>query len=160
MHGVGPARRAGAEEPLPPVRLWADCEVVGNDMKIEIYKRGQGKYTRLGTLIGVMIMAVFGAARLSDLLQAVASPYVQFGVPAAVVIVVGLVMAWLINRARPADFLIATEGEMKKVSWSSRKELVGSTKVVIVTTFIMAGALFAVDMILTILFRRLGILGA
>jgi len=40
---------------------------------------------------------------------------------------------------------------MKKVSWSSRKEVVGSTKVVIVTTFIMAGILFGVD----ILFQRL-----
>jgi len=159
MHGVGTARRAGAEEPLPPVRLWAYCEVVGNDMKIEIYKRSQGKYTRLGTLIGVMIVAMFGAAKLSNLLQAVASPYVQFGVPAAVVILVGLLMVWVINRGKSADFLIATEGEMKKVSWSSRKELIGSTKVVIVTTFIMAGVLFAVDIVLNVLFRRLGILG-
>ncbi len=129
-------------------------------MKIEIYKRGQGKYTRLGTLIAAMIIAVFGAAELSGHLHGVTNPYLQFGIPAGVVIGLGLLIAWVVNRPGSADFLIATEGEMKKVSWSSRKEVVGSTKVVIVTTFIMAGVLFGVDMILAMLFRQLGILGA
>ena len=31
MHGVDLARRAGAEEPESPVRLWAKCKAVGND---------------------------------------------------------------------------------------------------------------------------------
>ncbi len=128
-------------------------------MKIEIYKRGQGKFTRLGTLIGVLIIGVFGAAELSSQLKTVANPYIQFGVPAGVVIAMGLLVAWIINRPSSADFLIATEGEMKKVSWSSRKEVIGSTKVVVVTTFIMAGVLFAVDLVLNVLFHRLGIMG-
>lgn len=129
-------------------------------MKIEIYKRGQGKFTRLGTLIGMLIIGVFGAAELSSQLKTVANPYIQFGVPAGVVIALGLVVAWIINRPSSADFLIATEGEMKKVSWSSRKEVIGSTKVVVVATFIMAGVLFAVDLVLNVLFHRLGIIGS
>jgi len=128
-------------------------------MKIEIYKRGQGKFTRLGTLIGVLIIGGFGAAELSSQLKTVANPYIQFGVPAGVVIALSLLVAWIINRPSSADFLIATEGEMKKVSWSSRKEVIGSTKVVVVTTFIMAGVLFAVDLVLNVLFHRLGIMG-
>ena len=39
---------------------------------------------------------------------------------------------WLLGRnPRSVDFLIATEGEMKKVNWSTRREIVGSTLVVI-----------------------------
>jgi len=128
-------------------------------MKIEIYKRGQGKYTRLGTVMGVLVIAVFGAAALSNQLKTVVNPYIQFGVPAAAVVVLGLLVAWIVNRPGPADFLIATEGEMKKVSWSSRKEIIGSTKVVIVTTIIIAGVLFAVDLILSALFVKLGVMG-
>ncbi|MSR18877.1 MAG: preprotein translocase subunit SecE [Phycisphaerales bacterium] len=36
---------------------------------------------------------------------------------------------------RSVDFLVATEAEMKKVNWSTRREIVGSTIVVIFTAF-------------------------
>jgi len=125
-------------------------------MKVEIYKKGQGKYTRLGTLIGVSIIAVAGAVKLSEVLGT-QDPYVQYGVPAVVVLIVGLFVAWLINRPKTTDFMIATEGEMKKVSWSNRKEIVGSTKIVIVTTAILASVLFAVDILLILFFRWIGL---
>jgi len=48
---------------------------------------------------------------------------------------------------------------MKKVSWSSRKEVVGSTKVVIVTTLIVAMILYGVDIMFRLFFIRLGVLG-
>ncbi len=128
-------------------------------MKIEIYKRGQGKYTRLGSWAAAMVITMFGAAELAKSLEGAGNPYIQFGIPAAVVLVVAMFVGWLINKRKPADFLIATEGEMRKVSWSSRKEVIGSTKVVIVTTFIMMGVLFAMDMTLTVLFGWLGIIG-
>ena len=130
-------------------------------MKIEIYKKGQGRYTRVGTFVGVMIIAVAGAAALSKKLGGVTgiSPYLRFGVPAAVALAIGFLAFWMMNRPKTADFLIQTEGEMKKVSWSSRKEIIGSTKVVIVTTFILAGLLFAVDLGFVVVFRFLGIMG-
>jgi len=128
---------------------------------LEIYKRGQGKYTRLGTFIGVMIVAVTGAGALSRKLAGYAvtrEPVIRFGIPALLVVAAALLTFWIVNRAKSADFLIATEGEMKKVSWSSRKEIAGSTKVVIVTTFIMAALLFGVDMMFQFLFRWLKVL--
>jgi preprotein translocase subunit SecE len=85
--------------------------------------------------------------------------YLRFGIPLVVLAGLGLLMFWLVNRPKNADFLIATEGEMKKVSWSSRKEVIGSTKVVIVTTFIMAALLFLVDMIFANLFQVIKITG-
>ena len=127
----------------------------------EIYKRGQGKYTRVGTFAGVMLVGVIGAFFLSQKLDAYVSEnaYLQFGIPALLVAAMVWLMFWIVNRPRSADFMIATESEMKKVSWSSRKEVVGSTKVVIVTTFIMAAILFSVDVLFTLIFTRLGIMG-
>ncbi|MCK4850305.1 MAG: preprotein translocase subunit SecE [Phycisphaerae bacterium] len=53
--------------------------------------------------------------------------------------------------------MIATEGEMKKVSWSSKKEIIGSTKVVIVTLLIMGLVLFLVDLFFMRLMKFLNV---
>jgi len=133
-----------------------------NVAKIEIYKRGQGKHTRVATFIAAMVIIVIGAIALSEKLSGYDStkwPPVRFGVPTGLVAVLTLLMFWIVNRPKSADFLIATEGEMKKVSWSSRKEIVGSTKVVIVTTFLMAGILFFVDILFQMMFAKMGVIG-
>ncbi|MCJ7545130.1 MAG: preprotein translocase subunit SecE [Phycisphaerae bacterium] len=127
---------------------------------LEIYKRGQGKYTRITTFLGVVLLAAIGAVRLSEELTTVQlSPLVRYGIATALVVIAAVVMFWIVNRPRSADFMIATEGEMKKVSWSSRKEVVGSTKVVIITTLILTVILFAVDMLFTQLFVWMKVLG-
>ena len=56
------------------------------------------------------------------------------------------------------DFMNATEGEMKKVSWSSRNELIGSTKVVIAATIFLGGLLFVVDAAFIKFFQFIGVL--
>lgn len=130
--------------------------------KLEIYKRNQGKYTRVVSFLGVMTVGLIGAFVLSRSLSAyewTRLPYVRYGIPTVLVGGLALLMFWMVNRPRSADFLIATEGEMKKVSWSSRKEIVGSTKVVIVTTMIMSLVLFAVDLMFTLLFQHMRIMG-
>ena len=66
---------------------------------------------------------------------------------------------WLVGVNRKAcDFLIATEGEMKKVSWSTKNELWGSTKVVIFFTLLMALLLFIVDLFFLFVFSAIGVL--
>ena len=64
-----------------------------------------------------------------------------------VAIVLGALAWWLINRPKHAEFLIQTDGEMKKVSWTSRRELIGSTKVVVFFMFFIAFVLFGYDII-------------
>jgi preprotein translocase SecE subunit len=54
--------------------------------------------------------------------------------------------------------MIATEGEMKKVNWSTRREIIGSTKVVIVFTLLLTLVLFVVDMIFITFFGWIGVL--
>jgi preprotein translocase SecE subunit len=53
----------------------------------------------------------------------------------------------LMNKPENVDFLIATDSEMKKVNWTSRKELVGSSKVVILFMFFIAAYLFLNDLL-------------
>ncbi|MCP4377653.1 MAG: preprotein translocase subunit SecE [bacterium] len=122
----------------------------------KIYKVTQGRYTRTLTFAGAMLVAVSGAYVLSGRLYGVA-PYIRYGVPSLVVVLIGLLAFWMVNRPRSADFLIATEGEMKKVAWSGKKEVIGSTKVVIVTTLMIAMLLFGVDILFTVLFKKIGV---
>ena len=65
----------------------------------------------------------------------------------------------VVNYPRFADFLIAVEAEMNKVSWPSRTELIRSSIVVIFVIFALAIILFGYDMLWRFLFKEvLGIL--
>lgn len=133
----------------------------------QVYKSGQGYYTRMGTgvFFGVLILwaAHFVYEQMTGYGQtgsAVAS-LLRYGVPVAVLAALGLLLYWIVCvNHRAIDFFIATEGEMKKVSWSSRREVIGSTKVVIATTIIMGGLLFLVDLLFLMLFSEIGVLRA
>jgi preprotein translocase subunit SecE len=74
-----------------------------------------------------------------------------------VAIFVGLCVLtyWLLNRPSVADFLIASEGELKKVNWSSRKEVAVSTFVVILVVLVMGVILGVTDLVFTLIFRSL-----
>ncbi len=119
--------------------------VAGGPGFFAVYKPGQGYYTRLGTAIGGGAVVVFGANYLYGQLGRF-SPAVTLGVPSILLAVLGVVLFWIVGSNRKTnDFFIATEGEMKKVSWSTKKEVIGSTKVVLAFTFMMALFLFVVD---------------
>jgi preprotein translocase subunit SecE len=64
----------------------------------------------------------------------------------------------VVNYARFADFLIAVEAEMNKVSWPSRQELYRSSLVVIVVIFALAAVLFTYDIFWGWLFELIGVL--
>lgn len=83
--------------------------------------------------------------------------YVINGVPALLFAAVGTVFYWLLNKRRAVDFLIATESELKKVSWSSRKEVAGSTLVVIVTIILMGLFLYFADYIIYLVLQLLNV---
>jgi preprotein translocase SecE subunit len=51
----------------------------------------------------------------------------------------------VVNMPAFAEFLIATEAEMNKVSWSTRRKLFQDTIVVLITTFLMTAFLLFVD---------------
>ena len=111
-----------------------------------IYKKNQGYWTRMGTAIAAANRAVKLARDTT------------IGICAGVLIGYGLLVFWLRNKPANADFLIATDSEMKKVNWTSRKELMGSTKVVIIFMFLIAVMLFAFDIFFGYLFYYMRVL--
>ena len=112
-----------------------------------IYKRGQGKYTRLCSAFGVAIIAALGCLQLYKKLDATdLGLWIETMVPTGLFVALAIFIFWLINKPGTADFLIAAEGEMKKVSWSSKKEIMVSTIVVIVVVILMASLLGSTDL--------------
>jgi preprotein translocase SecE subunit len=68
-------------------------------------------------------------------------------VPFLVLVAAGWFTWRLVNWPTFADFLIATEAEMNKVSWTTRKRLYTDTIVVLVTVVLMTVFLFLVDIL-------------
>ncbi len=148
----------GASDALPVRRPG------GESRFFEIYKPGQGYYTRMCTAIGGGVLILGAGNFIFDQMAVYQTDaqwtlWLRVGIPTLVVVGLGLLLYWLVGVKRGAcDFLIATEGEMKKVSWSSRNELIGSTKVVIATTLFLAILLFVVDMFFMKFFSFIGVL--
>ena len=129
----------------------------------DMYKPGQGYYTRIWTGVGwgvlVCWMAYFFYEKLELVGSGATTKYIQVGVAVGIMISLGLLGYWALalNR-RVCDFLIATEGEMKKVNWTSRKEIIGSTKVVVFVLVALSIILFVVDVFFMVFFNSIGIL--
>lgn len=85
-------------------------------------------------------------------------PSIQYTVP--LLLILGSIwFAWrVVNVPAFADFLIATEGEMNKVSWSTQKKLIQDTIVVLSTVFLMSVFLFVVDYGWKLILQPLGVL--
>ncbi|MBN1344918.1 MAG: preprotein translocase subunit SecE [Phycisphaerae bacterium] len=150
-----PARRLGAG------RVPRGARVGG----LSIYKPGQGYYTRVGTAIGAGVLIagmwnyLYGVLGVYVDAEKAWTFYVQLGVPTLVGALIGVVVYWLVGRkASTCDFMILTEGEMKKVSWSSRKEVIGSTKVVVFVVIAMSIYLFVADYLFSLFFHWIGVL--
>jgi len=85
-------------------------------------------------------------------------PGVQFSGP-ILLIIVALWVSWkVVNIPVFADFLIATEAEMNKVSWTTKKKLFHDTIVVLTTLVLMSVFLFAMDQFWRIFLTKAGVL--
>jgi preprotein translocase SecE subunit len=103
----------------------------------------------LGTGNNWELTIPFTEARSGDTLSQAYLP-LMFQVHYTLPVVFFLVLIWVawrvVNWPLFTDFLIATEAEMNKVSWTPRKRLVQDTIVVLVTVFLITAFLFAVDL--------------
>ena len=118
-------------------------------MILSVYKRGQGRYTRMASAGGGAVIVGLGCLQLYRTLDAAdLGLWVETMVPVGLFVAMALLILWLVNKSNIADFMIAAEGEMKKVNWSSRQEIVVSTVVVIAVVVIMAVLLGAADLAL------------
>ena len=133
-------------------------------MSVGIYKQGQGYWVRLMSSIGFGLLIMMGVMWLWDQLAGVQigtleSVYVQGGVSVLVVAICGIIGYYLIGRKpKLVDFMIATEGEMRKVNWSTRREIVGSTILVILLTLFIAIFCQIADLVFSAFFQWGGVL--
>lgn len=158
--------RGGAgKAPPPPEYKPAATAGGGGRGFFTIYKKGQGYWTRMGTVAGAALLALLSAQFFYTegrvwFQHANGRPNmpVVLGVVAGFLVVFAIVVFRIINRPTVVDFLIATDSEMKKVNWTTRAELIGSTKVVIFFMFIIAVLLFSFDTIFGFVFHWLKVL--
>jgi preprotein translocase SecE subunit len=130
------------------------------------YKRTQGMRIRRGTMLAIMLLTGCGIYSIlaRDTLRTASSdawrvsiPFthgtsltilgdLQFTVP----ILLAALSLWfayrLVNYPGFADFLIATEAEMNKVSWVTRRRLYQDTIVVLTTVVLLTAFMFVVDL--------------
>jgi preprotein translocase SecE subunit len=127
------------------------------------YKASQGLRVRRGTILGILAVAGCGIYTMwirnpllgdweltlpyTDGLVLPLLPYKKYTLPLLLALA-ALWFAWrVVNYPTFADFLIATEAEMNKVSWTTRKRLVQDTIVVLVTVVLLTFFLFIVDIL-------------
>ena len=124
-----------------------------------IYKPGQGKWVRWGTVAGMGILAALGTywVGYSDPNIAQLGRIGQLSAAVVWVLLWVWVTFWFVNSPKYGEFMIMTESEMRKVSWPSRKEVVTSVKIVIILTLLMGVMLGLVDIGFIWLFRLLGL---
>jgi preprotein translocase subunit SecE len=118
-------------------------------MGLSVYKRGQGRYTRMLSALGGAVIVAIGCLQLYRTLDAAdIGLWVETMVPVGLFIGLSVLMMWMVNNPNIADFMISAEGEMKKVNWSTRQEVVVSTVVVISVVIILAVLLGVSDYVL------------
>jgi preprotein translocase SecE subunit len=131
-----------------------------------IYKKGQGYWTRMGTVICVALIGAFTAYNLyayiptflPETIKGKTPVMIGLGVAVGFAIAYTIICWRLMNKPTNVDFLIATDSEMKKVNWTSRRELIGSTKVVVIFMFLTALFLFVCDIVFIFIMRLLHVL--
>ncbi len=140
------------------------------------YKGSQGQKVRRGTILGVLILAGCGIYTLLERKTVGVSANWQVTVPftgghhlvflpdvgLTLPLLLSALSLWLayrvVNLPTFADFLIATEAELNKVSWTTRPRLIQDTVVVMVTVILLTLFLFMVDQSWGFILSRIGVL--
>ncbi|MGI9470767.1 MAG: preprotein translocase subunit SecE [Rubripirellula sp.] len=124
-----------------------------------VYKPNQGRIVRQLTALAIWVISALGCWALYSTLRGnlESGSYLVPVIP-GVLLMAG---AWfgyrVVNWPRFADFLIAVEAEMNKVTWPSKDELVRASIVVIFTIFFLAISLFLFDILWQQVFTMLGV---
>jgi len=125
-------------------------------LTVGIYKRSQGRITRQVTFAALAIAITVGFFRLYQTLDGSIGNK-AFGISFWLPGLLGLVGWWVCYRAVNlpgfADFLIAVEAEMNKVSWPTRGELFRASMVVLICIIFLALVLFGFDIFWRIIFQ-------
>lgn len=124
-----------------------------------VYKPNQGRIVRQLTCLAIWVVIALGCWSLYGSLRGFldSGSYLIPAIP-SLALAAGLWFGFrVVNWPRFADFLIAVEAEMNKVTWPSKEELIRASIVVIFTIFFLAIALFSFDVLWQAIFNFLGV---
>jgi preprotein translocase SecE subunit len=128
------------------------------------YKPNQGQRVRRATMLGVLLLGAAGIYSLYNHGTLITGPQnwvlwvpftnlyvpvlpdVRFTVPLLLAAATFWLAYRVVNLPVFADFLIATEAELNKVSWPTRKSVIQDTVVVLATVLLLTVFLFVVDL--------------
>jgi len=139
------------------------------------YKVSQGHLIRRMTMAGVWVLFATAAWKCTQMDYTwIGSWAIWFGISAettrdfvvvfpysmaGLILLFGIWFGWrVINWITFADFLIAVEAEMAKVSWPGRAELRSSTIVVLTVFLLLAGMIYLFDLTLVFIFGLIGVM--
>ena len=116
----------------------------------EVYKQGQGTYSRAAVAALLGLLTAFGAFELyaaMDAWEAKIGGVVPWKLAVSGVVAAACAFGILVavNGRKTVDFLIVTEAELRKVSWPTRRQLRQQTLVVIVVAVIFGVAIQIAD---------------
>ncbi len=136
---------------------------VGELFQFGVYKKTQGRMTRQLTAIAIwafFLVAFYKLVAPGVPMFGAATQYktwILYGVP-GLILLAGVWFGYrLVNYPPFADFLIAVEAEMNKVSWPSQREITRSSIVVIVMMLSLMTVVFGFDMIIAYLLNLIGV---
>ena len=136
--------------------------IIEEFLRVGVYKRSQGRIVRQVTFAAMALTLLIGLWKLVLTLRVGEgySTWLCYGLP-GVLAIVGLWAVYRsVNLPAFADFLIAVEAEMNKVSWPSRGELVRWSVVVILMIFSIGLLLAAFDVFWIWFFKLIGVYSA
>ena len=128
--------------------------------RVSLYKRTQGRITRQVTAAALFVTVALGCWKLSIMLRdwtwlQSRALGLEYAIPGALLALGAWLSYRLVNYPPFADFLIAVEAEMAKVSWPSRRELVRATVVVLVSMLVLTIMLYIYDTVWSMLLYQL-----
>ena len=148
-----------------------------------VYRKGQGVYSRIVVGIALGILALFASISLYNALidspnigDNAKIPLVDIGLTWGLIsafalfaflgFLICIFVIGLETGIRPLDsggkktveFLIDTQGELQKVSWPTRYEIVGSTTVVIVSVIVIGIFILGIDWFVSVIMGYIGVL--
>lgn len=140
----------------------AGASLTGELLSGQVYKPNQGRLVRQMTALAIWVVVAMASWSLYGTLGG----YIGKSYPRAVWIVPALTLLgglWfgyrVVNWPRFADFLIAVEAELNKVTWPTKDELKRASVVVMLTILILASLLFFADVVWKLVFDTIGVTG-
>jgi preprotein translocase subunit SecE len=141
-------------------------------LNVGVYKRSQGRITRQVTFGAMALIFAVGFYQMHNILkyrnlegawqvtQTLMDSGMAFWLPGILVLVCWWISYRLVNLPSFADFLIAVEAELNKVSWPTRTELVRSSIVVLISLLVLAFVIFGFDLVWQFIFKFTGLIGS